>query len=282
MRKTLLVLLSLGSIFLAGCTQEKIEKAQSLSEAYFQMADKLVIKEEMNSKYIKELLKGYNYEKGEEFKMEGGNIDGSDYIQQPYIFTNWNESLTITHSNYNSEEQLQPLYNSKDENGETNLAILLSETEDSENSYMYTVIRDNLKEHKELLKKLDNNKGQWYDTYIKVIDNMCSTNDINIEEIKNMLGVEYSANEYPYDIDSSLGLNLIEYSFETDNEVLMIQYLKEKDMIFNVFYNDKNTNTINTVIDNKLINENDKLHTGIITYVEGLDKQKELLDYVTN
>lgn len=62
----------------------------------------------------------------------------------------------------------------------------------------------------------------------------------------------------------------------------MIQYVKEKCKIFNVFYNNKNTNTINTVIDNKLINEEEKLHTGIITYVDGVDKQRELLDYIIN
>ena len=62
----------------------------------------------------------------------------------------------------------------------------------------------------------------------------------------------------------------------------MVQCVKEKDKIFNVFYNDKNTNTINTLSDNKLIDEKKKLHTGIIAYVKGLDKQKELLDYENN
>ena len=39
---------------------------------------------------------------------------------------------------------------------------------------------------------------------------------------------------------------------------------------------------INTITDNKLIDEKKKLHTGIIAYVKGLDKQKELLDYENN
>ena len=62
----------------------------------------------------------------------------------------------------------------------------------------------------------------------------------------------------------------------------MVQYIKEEDKIFNVFYNDKNINSINTITDNKLIDEKKKLHTGIIAYVKGLDKQKELLDYENN
>jgi hypothetical protein len=33
------------------------------------------------------------------------------------------------------------------------------------------------------------------------------------------------------------------------------------------------------MMDNKLIDEKTKLHTGIIAYVNSLDKQKELLDY---
>ena len=262
-------------------TQQKVDKVESLRDAYFQIAEKIVNKEEISSKYIKKLLNGYNYKKDEEFKIEGQNIDGSDYIQQPYIFTNGNESLNITYSNFNNEEQIHPLYNLKDEKGETNLSILLPEIDDTKMRYMYTANRDNLKDHKELLKKLDNNEGKWHDVYIKVIDNVCSTNDMDIEDIKNLLGVEYSVNEYPYDKKSSLGLNVVEYIFETDDEMFMVQYIKEKDKIFNVFYNDKNTNTINTVVDNKLIDEKKNLHTGICTYVEDFDKQRELLDYDT-
>ena len=280
MKRTILGLLSLvGCIALVGCTQQKVETSESLKDAYFQIAEKLVNKEEISSKYIKKLLSGYNYKKDEEFKIEGQNIDGSDYIQQPYTFTNGNESLNITYSNFNNEEQIYPLYSLKDEKGETNLSILIPEIDDTKMRYMYIANRDNLKDHKKLLEKLDNNEGKWHDVYIKVIDNVCSTNNMDIEDIKNLLGVEYSVNEYPYDEKSSLGLNVVQYIFETDDEMFMVQYIKEKDKIFNVFYNDKNTNTINTVVDNKLIDEKKNLHTGIITYVEDFDKQRELLDY---
>ncbi|WP_290459941.1 hypothetical protein [Romboutsia ilealis] len=281
MKRTILGLLSLGCILLMGCTQQKVDKVESLRDAYFQIAEKIVNKEEISSKYIKKLLNGYNYKKDEEFKIEGQNIDGSDYIQQPYTFTNGNESLNITYSNFNNEEQIHPLYSLKDEKGETNLAILIPDIENTKMRYMYIANRDNLKDHKDLLEKLDNNEGKWRDVYIKVIDNVCSTNNMDIEDIKNLLGVEYSVSEYPYDEKSSLGLNVVQYIFETDDEMFMVQYIKEKDKIFNVFYNDKNTNTINTVVDNKLIDEKMNLHTGIITYVEDLDKQRELLDYDT-
>ncbi|MDY3000808.1 MAG: hypothetical protein SOR73_03975 [Romboutsia timonensis] len=279
MKRTILGLLSLGCILLMGCTQQKVDKVESLRDVYFQIAEKIVNKEEISSKYIKKLLNGYNYKKDEEFKIEGQNIDGSDYIQQPYTFTNGNESLNITYSNFNNEEQIYPLYSLKDEKGETNLSILIPEIDDTKMRYMYIANRDNLKDHKKLLEKLDNNEGKWHDVYIKVIDNVCSINDMDIEDIKNLLGVEYSVNEYPYDEKSSLGLNVVEYIFETDDEMFMVQYIKEKDKIFNVFYNDKNTNTINTVVDNKLIDEKKNLHTGICTYVEDFDKQRELLDY---
>ena len=262
MKRTILGLLSLVCLLLIGCTQQKLDKSESLRDAYFQIAEKLVTKEEISSKYIKKLLSGYNYKKDEEFKIEGGNIDGSDYIQQPYTFTNGNESLNITHSNFNNEEQIHPLYTLNDKKGETNLSILIPDVEEVEISYMYTANRDNLKDHKDILEKLGNNQGKWSDVYIKVIDN--------------------SVNEYPYDEKSSLSLNIVEYIFETDDEMFMVQYVKEKDKIFNVFYNDKNTNTINTVVDNKLIDEKKNLHTGIIAYIEGLDKQRELLDYENN
>ena len=279
MKRTILGLLSLGCILLMGCTQQKVDKVESLRDVYFQIAEKIVNKEEISSKYIKKLLNGYNYKKDEEFKIEGQNIDGSDYIQQPYTFINGNESLNITYSNFNNEEQIYPLYSLKDEKGETNLSILIPEIDDTKMRYMYIANRDNLKDHKKLLEKLDNNEGKWHDVYIKVIDNVCSINDMDIEDIKNLLGVEYSVNEYPYDEKSSLGLNVVEYIFETDDEMFMVQYIKEKDKIFNVFYNDKNTNSINTVVDNKLIDEKKNLHTGICTNVEDFDKQRELLDY---
>ena len=53
---------------------------------------------------------------------------------------------------------------------------------------MYTVVRDNLKEHRQILEKLDSSKDKWYHTYLKVIDNVCSTNDMEIEDVKNILG----------------------------------------------------------------------------------------------
>ncbi len=143
---------------------------------------------------------------------------------------------------------------------------------------MYTANSDNLNAHKELLKELDN-KGKWNEVYLKVIDNVCSTNDMDIEEIKNLLGIEYNIDEYPYDEKSNLGLNIVEYIFETDDDMFTVNYIKEKNKIYNVFYNDKNTDTINILVNNKLIDEKNKLHTGIITYVKGLDKQRELLDF---
>lgn len=54
-----------------GCTQQKVDKVESLRDAYFQIAEKIVNKEEISSKYIKKLLNGYNYKKDEEFKIEG-------------------------------------------------------------------------------------------------------------------------------------------------------------------------------------------------------------------
>ena len=214
-------------------------------------------------------------------KIEGGNIDKNDYIQQPYTFTNGNESLNITYSNLNNEEQIQPLYTLKDENGETNLSILITDLEEEEFEYMYTASRENLKSHKDLLKKLDNN-GKWHNAYLKVIDNIGSTNNMYIQDIKNILGANYSVNDYPYDEKSSLELDIVQYVFETDDGMFIVEYTKDKNKIFSVFYNDKNTNTINTVINNKLIDEKKKLHTGIIAYVEGLDEQRELLDYESN
>ena len=53
MKRTILGLLSLGCILLMGCTQQKVDKVESLRDAYFQIAEKIVNKEEISSKYIK-------------------------------------------------------------------------------------------------------------------------------------------------------------------------------------------------------------------------------------
>ena len=42
MKRTILGLLSLGCILLMGCTQQKVDKVESLRDAYFQIAEKIV------------------------------------------------------------------------------------------------------------------------------------------------------------------------------------------------------------------------------------------------
>ena len=56
MKRTILGLLSLGCILLMGCTQQKVDKVESLRDAYFQIAEKIVKKEEISSKYIKSII----------------------------------------------------------------------------------------------------------------------------------------------------------------------------------------------------------------------------------
>ena len=48
MKRTILGLLSLGCILLMGCTQQKVDKVESLRDAYFQIAEKIVNKEEIH------------------------------------------------------------------------------------------------------------------------------------------------------------------------------------------------------------------------------------------
>ena len=50
MKRTILGLLSLVCLLLIGCTQQKLDKSESLRDAYFQIAEKLVNKEEISSK----------------------------------------------------------------------------------------------------------------------------------------------------------------------------------------------------------------------------------------
>ena len=61
MKRTILGLLSLvGCIAFSGVYSTKSgQQSESLKDAYFQIAEKLVNKEEISSKYIKKLLSGY-------------------------------------------------------------------------------------------------------------------------------------------------------------------------------------------------------------------------------
>lgn len=285
MKKQLLILTSLAFIFTVGCSKTKIEKADSLEDAYFEISKKLENKEEVSKNYIKELLKGYKYEKGEELRMGGGNIDGSDYVQQPYIFTNENEKLTITHSNDYNKSIIQPQYEVKTDNGDTTLSYIESieeyENPDEEvpkNSGMFTAVRNDIRLHEEIYNLVGKSNSKWEEIYHKVSNNIATINDINIEDIKKLIDVKPSVDEEKFYEDSSL--TSVNYTFENEKEMLMIQCIKEKNKVFNVFYNNQDTFTFKTTIDRDLIKENDKLHTGISSFVKDVKTQEELINKI--
>ena len=64
MKELILILASLICLFTVGCTSSKEENTSSLEYAYFNIVDKKINKEEITEKYLKNLLKGYKYEKG--------------------------------------------------------------------------------------------------------------------------------------------------------------------------------------------------------------------------
>lgn len=283
MKKVVLLMGSLLFVFLVGCSQYKVEKAKSLEESYFKIVEKSSKNEEINKIYLNQLLSGYEYVKDKKFRVEGENDDGSDYIQQPYIFEHENEKLTLTHSNFNNKEHIEPMYSIINNGEETTISYLESDPEfeskedKKRNDFIFTTMSNDIKTHQEIAAKLPNNKDKWDKIYKEVSTNIAKNNSISIETIKNLIGEKPSIQEYQDTLNSSINLNLKEYVFENNDETLMIKYLKDKNKIWEIFYNDKESGTIKTTIDKKLLNPKEKLYTGIITYVNTIDIQRELL-----
>ncbi|MCR8746990.1 hypothetical protein [Romboutsia lituseburensis] len=284
MKRIILLVTSIAIIFLVGCSQSRAEKAESLKDAYFKIVEKNLKNEEIDNKYLKQLLQGYEYTKDKAFRMEGENIDGSDYVQQPYVFINRNEKLVIIHSNFNNKEQIQPLYSIKKNNNEVTISYQDRESElknkenSSKDDFMFTLISDNIKTHQYISNKLQHDKGKWDKIYNKIANNIAKNNSIDIVEISSLIGDKASSQEYQESLNSPINLNIKEYIFENNDETLMVKYLKDKNKILEVFYNDKESGTIKTTMDKHLLNEQEKLHTGIITYINNKEFQKELFN----
>ncbi|MPM62120.1 hypothetical protein SDC9_108986 [bioreactor metagenome] len=282
MKRIILLVTSIAIIFLIGCSRSREEKAKSLKDAYFKIVEKNLKNEEIDNKYLKVLLEGYNYTKDKAFRMDDGNLDGSDYVQQPYVFMNGDEKLVLIHTNFDNKEQIQPLYSIKKNNNEVTISYQDSKSElnhqddSSKHDFMFTLISDNIKIHQHISNKLHHDKERWDKIYNQISANIAKNNDIDILEIGQLIGGKYFSQEY----QESLNSTIKEYIFENNDETLMVKYLKDKNKILEVFYNDKESGTIKTTMDKKLLNEQEKLHTGIITYINNKEFQKELFDDV--
>lgn len=286
MKRIILLVISIAIIFLIGCSRSRAEKTESLKDAYFKIVEKSLKNEEIDNEYLKVLLQGYEYTKDKAFKMDEGNLDGSDYVQQPYVFINGSEKLVLIKSNFNNKEQIQPLYCIKKNNNEVTISYqdsksgLNHENGSSKHDFMFTLISDNIKIHKKISNKLHHDKESWDKIYNKISTDIAENNNIDILEIDRLIGEKYFSQEYQESLNSTINLNIKEYIFENNDETLMFKYLKDKNKILEVFYNDKESGTIKTTMDKKLLNEQEKLHTGIITYINNKDFQKELFDDV--
>lgn len=270
-------------IFMVGCSASRVEVAPTLEEAYFDILNKNINKQEISKKYLSQFLSGYEYKKGETFKMEGGNLDGSDYIQQPYEFSRGNEKLIITHSNYNNVESIEPLYTLTNKDGETSISYLGAteeiegEEEIDTNRFMVSTTSSDISKHIEISDKLDDEKGQWDGIYHIVSHNVIDDNDMNIDSIKKLVNVEPSTEEYEDKLETDSNQKVLVYNFETDEEMLMVEYLKDINKIWRVMYVNKDSSTIKNIANKNLLKKEDKLHTGILAYVENADRQRELL-----
>lgn len=275
-------------MLMVGCY---VSKAESLEDAYFKIVEKKSNKEEVSEDYLKKLLSGYECEKGEESKV--GDLEDGGHIQQPYTFTNDDEKLVLTYLNFDNKETISPLYSKKDEKGETSISYIEGTIGDNgeEDGKGFTFIKssDDIKLHKEISNKLSGSKGKWNKIYMQIADNIAANKNMDIKEIQSLLGEEYTVEEYESslqiyvdDANKDSKISLIKYKFENDEETLDIEYIKEGNKIWKVFYNNENSSTtIMTTSNSALLSNKEKLHTGIATYLESADIQKELLGIAT-
>jgi hypothetical protein len=285
-KRSLILVIILLTLLMVGCSFERVKSASSLRDGYFEISRKIDSGDKITESYVKKILVGYDCEKGEEFRMEKQNIDGSDYVQRPYIYKDGNETLTVTYSNENGQDIVQPLYEVKDDKGSISIAYTPINPDEIYNvdgveqkpSLMFIVTRNNIKSYEKICKLLDNEYDDYEKKYHKISQNIATSNDLTISDVEKLLGFKPVVDEYKLNEDKSL--NVISYFFEKGKAGIGVDFIKEKNKFWQVSYTDNEKFTIKTTIDKDLINKSNKLHTGIATYVESIDDQERLLNEI--
>ena len=219
MKKIISVMLGIMSIFIVGCSSSKVEVASTLEDAYFDILNKNINEEQISEKYLRQLLSGYTYKKGEE--------------------------------------------------------------ELDTNRFMVSTRSSDMNKHIEISNKLTHKKGQWDDIYHTVSNNVVDINDMDIDSIKKLVRMEPSVEEYEDKLETDSNHKVLVYNFETDEEMLTVEYLRDTNKIWRVMYVDKDSSTIKNIANKHLLKNGAKLHTGILTYVENAKMQRDLIE-VTN
>ena len=290
MKKIIVLFAILICIFSSGCSKQEERKVESLEDAYFYAVEKVESKEEIKIEDIKELLKEYKFELIDMSENSGSKQDIKKYA---YSFSNdKREKLVIfTKKNNNNETEIIGNINyliEKDKNSnEIPFRIYLSyENIDNLDEFTIDFNTYDITNLKKLSKVIYNKDSLFLNTYNKIIENMCTTNDLtlkDIEKIINMKPISDSHLESFSDIKSDK-LEISRDTYKNDFEELSINYINDKDKIGRVLYTKSDTKTDidynltlikSAYIEN--INDN-KINFSIGGNVDSLSVQEKFLD----
>ena len=290
MKKIIVLFAILICIFSSGCSKQEERKVESLEDAYFYAVEKVESKEEIKIEDIKELLKEYKFELIDMSENSGSKQDIKKYA---YSFSNdKREKLVIfTKKNNNNETEIIGNINyliEKDKNSnEIPFRIYLSyENIDNLDEFTIDFNTYDITNLKKLSKVIYNKDSLFLNTYNKIIENMCTTNDLtlkDIEKIINMKPISDSHLESFSDIKSNK-LEISRDTYKNDFEELSINYINDKDKIGRVLYTKSDTKTDidynltlikSAYIEN--INDN-KINFSIGGNVNSLSVQEKFLD----
>ncbi|MBO3445625.1 hypothetical protein [Clostridium sp. CCUG 7971] len=288
-RKVLLMLVAPFLIALSGCeSTQSVKGVASLKDGYFKISKAIDDNEKISKEYVKNLLNGYEYKKGEEFRLEDYSPE-LKMIQQPYIFKNDKEELTITHITDNGKESLSTVYNYDD--GDVNISLSYSpadkefideNTEPKPHLFVGVSLSDNNK-YQDICKILNDSYSDYESYYQKIADNFATKNDMNIEDLKSIIGDSHSeTTTEKVKVGKKAEEELISYKFEKDKKEILVEYFKNSNKMFGLSYIDMDsenmeTNVMKNARDNKEL-EGGKFHMGLINFVDKLDEQEKMVN----
>ncbi|MGX4599012.1 hypothetical protein [Faecalimicrobium sp. JNUCC 81] len=288
-KQVLLMLVAPFLIALSGCeSTQSVKGVASLKDGYFKISKAIDDNEKISKEYVKNLLNGYEYKKGEEFRLEDYSPE-LKMIQQPYIFKNDKEELTITHMTDNDKESLSAVYDYNDEDISVSLSyspadkeFIEENTEPKPHLFVGVSLSDNNK-YEDICKTLNDNYSDYELYYQKIADNFAIKNDMSIEDIKDIIGDSPSeTTTEKIKVGKKAEEDLISYKFEKDKKEIRAEYLKNSNKMFGLSYIDMDSETMETNImknarDNKEL-EDGKFHMGVVNFVDKLDKQEKMVN----
>lgn len=244
MKKGIVLLASLICAFTLGCTSAKEEKVGSLKDAYFNIGKKLEKKEEVTVEYVKELLKDYDYEKGDTVDNEKGYLG-----YEMHTFTKDKEKLIISDATYGGEKSLELYYLLIGELESASISYTPSSK--AQRFYLYGGVSD-INLYEEMSNMLDKKGSKLLNTYNKISKNIGNNKDITISDIEKMTDIKPAKEDT---FDDTISKEVTYYTFTKGNDVMEVYCLKGEDKVSRVsFLTNNEPESLKDLMNSKTVN----------------------------